>query len=419
MIKTFCIDRYKWRKDVLLVNSLSYSSTASQIKLSRSVVVLLAFCSGLSVANIYFAQPLLDSISMDLGISYSSIGIVIMITQIFYALGLLFLVPLGDLLHRRKLISVQMLLSVIALLIVAFSSSSLFLFIGIAMVGLLAVVAQTIVATAASLSSDKERGHTVGFVTSGIVIGILLARTVAGTLNDHLGWRSVYIFSACLTLLGSIAIFVFLPKQDTPKVKLSYTKMITSLFRLYKELPILRIRSLLGMFIFIAFSSLWTAMVLPLSSAPLSMSHTEIGALGLVGVAGALAATSAGKLADLGYARITTGTSLFLLVLSWLLIHLLYQSVWYLIIGIILLDLAVQAVHVTNQGLIYKARPEAQSRLTAAYMIFYSIGSAVGSILSTQAYVWWGWSGVCLLGASASLLALIVWGWDSYINKKD
>lgn len=401
------------------MNALSSTSATSQIKLSRSVVVLLAFCSGLSVANIYFAQPLLDSISFDLGISYSSIGIIIMITQIFYALGLLFLVPLGDLLHRRKLISSQMLLSVIALLMVAFSSSSFVLFIGIALVGLLAVVAQTIIATAASLSVDTERGRTVGFVTSGIVIGILLARTVAGTLNDYLGWRSVYIFSACLTLLGGIAIFIFLPKQDTPKLKLSYAKMIHSLFRLYTELPILRIRSLLAMLIFIAFSSLWTAIVLPLSSAPLSMSHTEIGALGLVGVTGALAATSAGKLADLGYARLTTGTSLFLLLLSWFFIHLLYESVWYLMIGIVLLDLAVQAVHVTNQGLIYKARPEAQSRLTAAYMIFYSIGSAIGSILSTQAYVWWGWSGVCVLGTSASLLAFIVWGWDSYINKKE
>ncbi|RJX40990.1 MFS transporter [Paenibacillus pinisoli] len=395
------------------------SSKAAEPMLARTVILLLALCSGLSVANIYYAQPLLDSIARDFVIAPSAIGVVVTVTQVFYAAGLLLLVPMGDLFNRRKLIAVQMLLSAGALLTVAVSHSTAVLYAGIAIVGLLAVAAQTMVAAAAAFSAPSERGRTVGLVTSGIVIGILLARTIAGTLNDWLGWRSVYAFSAVLTLLGSIALYLLLPKQESKQVGLSYVRIVLSVFQLYRELPILRIRALLAMLIFAAFSILWTAMVLPLSSAPLSLSHTAIGAFGLAGVAGALAASFSGRLADLGYARMVSGISLAILLISWVPIGLVYRSIWYLVAGVILLDLAVQAVHVTNQSLIYKARPEAQSRLTAAYMIFYSIGSAAGSIASTWTYAWAGWAGVCWLGAAASGLALLLWAYDFFENENN
>lgn len=401
----------------MIVMKSSYqvrSSSTAQPVLARTVILLLALCSGLSVANIYYAQPLLDSIAHDFGIAPSTIGIVVTVTQVFYAAGLLLLVPMGDLFNRRKLIAVQMLLSVAALLTVSLSQSTAVLYAGIAVVGLLAVAAQTMVAAAAAFSAPSDRGRTVGLVTSGIVIGILLARTVAGTLNDWLGWRSVYAFSAILTLLGSIALYLLLPKQESKQTELSYVRIVLSVFQLYRELPILRIRALLAMLIFAAFSILWTAMVLPLSSAPLSLSHTAIGAFGLAGVAGALAASFSGRLADLGYARMVSGISLAILLISWVPIGLVYRSIGFLVAGVILLDLAVQAVHVTNQSLIYKARPEAQSRLTAAYMIFYSIGSATGSIASTWIYAWAGWTGVCWLGAGVSGLALLLWACDSF-----
>lgn len=392
-------------------NSISLPTEAI---LTRSIILILAFCSGLSVANIYYAQPLLDSISIELDIPQASIGTVVMVTQCFYALGLLLLVPMGDLLNRRKLISLLMLLSALALLAVALSSSITILFVGIALVGLLAVVAQVIVATAASFSKASDRGRTVGLVTSGIVIGILLARTIAGMLNDWLGWRSVYFFSTALTILGSLAVMLLLPKHELERTKMSYQEVVLSVIQLYRELPILRIRSLYAMLIFMAFSMLWTAMVLPLSSSPLSLSHTAIGAFGLVGVAGALGAARAGKLADLGYARMTTGISLLLLCIAWLPIGLLYHSICFLIIGVIVLDLAVQAVHVTNQSLIYKEHPEAQSRLTAAYMIFYSVGSAIGSISATKVYAWLGWVGVSWLGAIVSGVAFLFWCYDCH-----
>ncbi|OME77734.1 MFS transporter [Paenibacillus sp. FSL A5-0031] len=377
--------------------------------MSRFVTLLFAVACGMSVANIYFAQPLLDNLSIAFGIDYSTIGILITITQIFYGLGLLLLVPLGDLLNQRRLIIGQMLFSVIALVIVGFASSSLMLFAGMALVGLLAVVAQTLVAFATTMAAPAERGRVVGVVTSGIVIGILLARTIAGVLTDIAGWRSVYLFSAALMLLMVFALFKVLPNVKRERKSLSYPELLKSVFMLFVQERVLRIRAVLAMLIFTAFSILWTSLVLPLSAPPWSLSHTAIGAFGLVGAVGALAAARAGKLADQGYGQKTTGIALILLLLSWLLISYTDQSLFALVIGIVLLDLAVQAVHVTNQSMIFALQAEARSRLAAGYMVFYSIGSAVGSISSTLTYAHYGWDGVCLLGASVSTLALLFW----------
>lgn len=388
---------------------LAASESAPPSPMSRSVALLFAIACGLAVANIYYAQPLLDAISQEFGITHSSVGLVITITQVCYALGLLLLVPLGDLLNRRWLIAGQMLISVLALIVVGTAHTSKVLFISIAAVGLLAVVTQTLVAFAATLAEPSERGRTVGVVTSGIVIGILLARTFAGVLTDLAGWRSVYLVSAGLTLIMAGVLFRVLPKDEHSRESLSYLQLLRSLFTLFAQERILRIRAVLALLIFTAFSILWTSLVLPLSAPPLSLSHSAIGAFGLAGVAGALAAARAGRLADRGLGQRTTGAALILLLLSWLPISYTQHSLPALIAGIILLDLAVQAVHVTNQSMILNLHPEARSRLTAGYMIFYSIGSATGSIASTSIYAHSGWNGVCLLGAMVSALALLFW----------
>lgn len=377
--------------------------------MTRKVALLFAITCGLAVANIYYAQPLLDAISSEFGITHSSVGIVITITQICYALGLLLLVPLGDLLNRRRLIAGQMLVSVLALIVVGTAPASMVLFIGIAAVGLLAVVTQTLVAFAATLSAPAERGRTVGVVTSGIVIGILLARTFAGVLTDLAGWRAVYLVSAGLTLIMAGVLFKVLPGTEPARESLSYPQLLRSLFSLFAQERLLRIRAALCLLIFTAFSILWTSLVLPLSAPPLSLSHTAIGAFGLAGVTGALAAARAGRLADRGLGQKTTGVALTLLLLSWLPISYTPHSLLALTAGIILLGLAVQAVHVTNQSMILNLHPEARSRITAGYMVFYSIGSATGSIASTSIYAVAGWTGVCLLGAAVSALALIFW----------
>ena len=394
-------------------SSTAISNTKEPLSITRAVTLLFAAACGISVANIYFAQPLLDQLSEAFGINHSTIGIIITITQIFYGLGLLLLVPLGDLLNQRRLIIGQMLLSTMALVIVGTAFSSIVLFAGMALVGLLAVVTQTLVAFAATMASSAERGKVVGIVTSGIVIGILLARTFAGILTDLAGWRSVYLVSAVIMLLMVCMFAKVLPHAEREVKSLSYIRLIRSVLDLFIQERTLRIRSFLAMLIFADFSILWTSLVLPLSTPPFALSHSVIGAFGLVGVAGALAAARAGKLADQGYGQRTTGISLALLLLSWLFIRYLEHSLIALVIGIILLDLAVQAVHVTNQAMILPLRAEARSRLTAGYMVFYSIGGASGSIASTQMYAYFGWGGVCLLGASISAFAFLFWAMTS------
>lgn len=390
-------------------SSITKPNLNQQPSMSHALALLFAAACGMSVANIYFAQPLLDQLSNEFGINHSIIGVVITVTQIFYGVGLLLLVPLGDLLNQRRLIVGQMLLSTTALVIVGTASSSMVLFAGMALVGLLAVVTQTLVAFAAAIASPTERGRVVGIVTSGIVIGILLARTFAGILTDVAGWRSVYLFSAALMLLMVFMFIKMLPNVEREVKSLSYPQLIRSVFTLFIQERTLRVRSVLAMLIFADFSILWTSLVLPLSTPPIALSHSAIGAFGLVGVAGALAAARAGKLADQGYGQRTTGIALALLLISWLFISYMEQSLIALVIGIVLLDLAVQAIHVTNQTMILPLHTEARSRLTAGYMVFYSIGSAGGSIASTQIYAHFGWGGVSLLGASVSAFALLFW----------
>ena len=384
-------------------------SIEAQRGISRPLALLFAVTSGLAVANVYYAQPLLDTMANEFAITHATVGLVITFTQIGYGLGLLFVVPLGDLLDRRRLIIAQSLLSALALLVVAFAPTSEVLLAGMAALGLLAVVAQVLVAYSAILALPTERGRIVGIVTTGIIIGILLARTVSGTLSDVLGWRSVYIVSAAATIMIAAILFKALPRQAVPSARLPYRSLILSVFSLFTEEPVLRIRAIIALLIFAAVTTLWTPMVLPLSAPPFLLSHTEVGLFGLVGAMGALGAASAGRLADRGHAQRVTGIALVMMLFSWLPISLLTHSLWGLVIGLLTIDFALQSVHVANQSLIYRIRPEAQSRLAGGYMIAYSIGCSIGSIASTLIYAYAGWSGVCLLGASISTIAFVFW----------
>lgn len=377
--------------------------------LNGRTTLLFAVASGLAVANAYFAHPLLDVMADDLGLSRTIAGLIVGATQLGYGLGLLLLVPLGDLLDRRKLIVGQSMLSVLALAVVGVSQSAAMLLGAMAAVGLLAVVTQALVAYAASLARPSERGHVVGIVTGGIVIGILLARTVAGALTDLSGWRTVYFASAILTLLIALLLWAMLPRQERRPASLSYGRLIASLVTLVVEEPVLRIRGVIAMLIFANITTLLAPLVLPLSAPPFSLSHTQIGLFGLAGAAGALGATRAGRWTDRGHGQRTTGIALGLMLLAWPVMALLDRSILWLIAGVLIIDFGLQAVHVTNQAMIYRVRPEAQNRLTAAYMVFYSIGSATGSSISTVAYARSGWTGVCALGAAISLLTLLFW----------
>lgn len=391
------------------------SGEGSAFVLSRGVVILFAVACGAAVANVYFSQPLLVTMGHDLAMSPALVGSVVTLTQVGYGLGLFFLVPLGDVADRRRLIVAQLLLLVVALAVVAAAHTAAILLAGMAAVGLLAVVTQTLVAFAASLAPPSERGRVVGLVTSGVVIGILLARTASGLMADLAGWRSVYLASASLTALLALVLYQVLPRHsDAPPTTLRYGQLLRSTITLFARERLLRLRALFGLLIFAAFSTLWSSVALPLSEAPYFLSHSAIGALGLIGVAGALAATVAGRLNDRGLSRRTTGIALALLAASWVLLAFTPSSLWALVVGVILLDLAVQAVHVTNQTLICVLHPDAGSRLIGGYMVFYSIGSATGAIAATFLYTVAGWGAVCALGSAFSCLGLALWAFTRH-----
>ncbi|WP_448043104.1 MFS transporter [Bradyrhizobium liaoningense] len=378
--------------------------------LSPAMALLLALACGISVANIYFAQPLLDAMAQDLGIAPAAIGMVVTFTQIGYAFGLILIVPIGDLWDRRRLIAGQIALSATGLVVVGTASHTAVLLAGLTLVGVLAVVVQILVAFAATLATPDGRGRAIGTVTSGVVGGILLARFASGALADIGGWRTVYLVSAGLMLAMAILLLRVLPRgPHAAMAGSSYLSLLRSTAALFVEEPILRERALFAFLIFADLNVFWTSIVLPLSAPPFVLSHTTIGLLGVAGFAGALGARNAGRLADLGWAQRTTGLSLMLMLAAWGAIACLHVSLWFVVAGVIMLDLGLQAVHVTSQSLIVAARPDAASRLVGGYMVFYSIGSAAGGIAATMVYAMMGWSGVCMLGSGISAAALLVW----------
>lgn len=387
-------------------------------KTPATILRLFAIAAGLSVANIYCAQPILDSIALSVGFNEASAGAIITVTQAGYALGLIFIVPLGDLMNRRSLIVRQLFLMALALAVAGLSHAKVLLLVSLFFVGLLAVVVQVLVAFAATLVPPEKRGSAVGTVTSGVVLGILLARTVAGVLSDLGSWRLVYLTSSLLTLC--LAYVLQKTLSDVPgEARDSYPKLLRSTLALLRDMPILRVRACLAFFLFAAFSTLWTSMVLPLSTALHPMSHTVIGSIGLAGVAGAVAAGRAGRWADAGHGQSTAGIALGVLIISWICIASLPRTFLVFLLGVVLLDFAVQAVHVSNQSLIFAARPEAKSRLVAVYMVFYSLGSGTGAWASTKAYSAYQWNGVSMLGASFSVAAFAIWALSQHFFDRD
>ncbi|HCT5190897.1 TPA: MFS transporter [Enterobacter roggenkampii] len=380
--------------------------------LSPALILLMSVATGLAVASNYYAQPLLDTIARAFNLSASSAGFIVTAAQLGYAAGLLFLVPLGDMFERRMLIVSMTLLAAGGMLITASSQSLTMMIIGTALTGLFSVVAQILVPLAATLASPEKRGKVVGTIMSGLLLGILLARTVAGLLASLDGWRTVYWVASVLMVVMALALWRGLPKVKQEN-HLNYPQLLASVFSLFTQDKLLRTRALLGCFTFANFSILWTSMAFLLAAPPFNYSEGVIGLFGLAGAAGALGARPAGGLADKGKSHLTTSAGLVLLLLSWAAIWYGHVSVLALIVGILVLDLTVQGVHITNQTVIYRVKPEARNRLTAGYMTSYFIGGAAGSLISASAWQHAGWSGVCAIGAIVATINLLVW-WRGY-----
>lgn len=376
----------------------------------RATRILLAVLCAVAVANVYYAQPLLERIGADLGIPTAGLGAVVAVAQAGYLVGLVLLVPLGDLVDRRVLIVVQLVAVAAGCALVAGAGGRAGLLVGMAVVGLFSVVVQVAVAYAAAVGGPAERGRNVGVVTGGVVVGILLARTVSGAVADQADWRWVYAGSAVLALLLALAVPA-LPAARGRGPMGGYARAVASVFTLLATDRVLRTRALICLFLFASFGVLWSGMALPLSGGPWHLSTAQIGLFGLVGLAGALGAVGAGRWADRGRGEAVTGVSLVLLVVSWPFIGQAAHSLVWFAVGVLLLDFAVQAVHVTSQHRI-AAAPESSGRTIGAYMVFYSLGSALGAVTAAWVYAEAGWGAVGVLGAAYAGAALAVWAVD-------
>jgi predicted MFS family arabinose efflux permease len=375
--------------------------------MDRSLVLVMAVATGMSVANLYYAQPLLPVMGQSLHLAPHVTGFIVTAGQVGYATGLLLLLPLGDLLERRRLVTMLSVGTAVALLWFGASPSIGYLLPAAVAVGLMAVLAQVLVPFAASLASEEERGRVVGMVMSGLLIGILVARTVSGYLAETGTWRvTYYVAGAAMILLAAVLRWRLPIWQE--KTDVGYRQTVLSVLSLLREERTLRLRAFYGLFAFGTFSVLWTSMALLLASRH-HYSSGVIGLFGLAGAAGAATATVAGRLSDRGQAHRTTGWAAALLLASWAALWAGGSQVLLLIVGIIALDIGSQGLHIINQGEIYRLRPEARSRMTSAYMFFFFVGGAVGSVLSATFYGAAGWGGVCAVGAAFAAATVGMW----------
>ncbi|MFF4871551.1 MFS transporter [Streptomyces sp. NPDC000961] len=371
--------------------------------------LLLAVVCGVAVASVYAAQPVLAPMGDSLGVPAGQLGWIVSIGQFGYLAGLVLLVPLGDVVtDRRRLIAVHLAVTAIGLLLTSVAATAWMAFTGLALAGMFAVVVQTTVAYAASVSPPAERGRNIGIVTSGVVIGILGARIVTGLLAEQWGWRSIYVLLGVLALGLAVLVPRALSPEERSRRPAGYGHALTSLGTLFGERLFLT-RGLIAFFLFASFGTLWSGLSLPLADAPWHFSEGQIGMFGLAGLAGALGAARAGRWADAGRAVPMAGFALALLIVSWAAIAPLSRSLWLPVIGIVLLDFAVQVVHVSNQHTLTSAHPERTSSVIGAYMVFYSLGSALGAAATTSVFTSHGWTGSSVLGAGFAACALIVW----------
>ncbi|MCU4185449.1 MFS transporter [Acidiferrimicrobium sp. IK] len=364
------------------------------------------------MASLYYPQPILHTIAGAFHASSGTAGLIVTLSQIGYAVGLGLLVPAGDIVSRRRLVPIVLLLTAMAMVASAVAPSIAVLIALALIVGLGTVMAQVLVPLAASLATDESRGRVVGTVMSGLLLGILLARTVSGLVAGVTSWRTVYVVGAVLLVLLSAVLARVLPPEEV-RPSIGYRSLLSSTVRLFLSEPLLRRRAVFGGLGFAAFSVFWTTSAFLLAGAPYHYNDTVIGLFGLVGAGGALCANFAGRLADRNLTRQTTAVFAGLVLVSFVPMWLGRHNLAWLIAGIFLLDVGVQGMQVTNQSLIYRLAPDSRSRVNASYMVCYFAGGAIGSALAAALYESDGWAGVCLLGAALGAAALVLSGLDA------
>ena len=393
--------------NAIIKTDLSINNHKTKPMLTNLLILIMSIACGLTVANLYYIQPLLADIAKTFHVNQLSIGFAAMLTQIGYAVGMIFILPLGDIKEKRSLIVMVLLCSIISLMSMFFSSNVYILIISSFAIGFTSIVPQLIIPLAAQLSNPQQRGQTIGTIMSGLLVGILLSRTISGILGGYFGWRTVYLIAAIMMLALMLILRKLIPLCK-PVSDLKYTELLKSMVYLIKTEPILRKTSLNGALMFSAFSAFWTSLIFLLESSHYNMGSEAAGLLGLVGISGALAAPMVGKLADKKGPRFAIGICIIIVIISYLFFFLFGFKMWGLILGVILLDLGVQSCNVSNQAIVQALNEKTRNRLTTIYMVSFFLGGALGSFLGSYSYSHFGWYGVCTFGIATQIIAVIL-----------
>jgi predicted MFS family arabinose efflux permease len=374
---------------------------------SRRSIALLAFAAGATVANLYYSQPLLASIAAEFGVSAAAASSISTATQLGYAAGLLFLVPLGDAFERRRLIVITTLCIVGALVLVAMARTLPALIAASAILGATTVAPQLIVPFAAHIAPAAQRGRVIGTVTSGLLLGIVLSRSVSGFAAGYLGWRTTYLAAAGAMVVLALFLRMRLPAEP-PAVDLKYGELLRSLGTLVRRQPLLRRHALIGAFGFGAYSMFWTSLAFHLAELSPTYGPKTVGAFGVVGAAGALVAPVAGRMADRYGSRLLNASGLLLVVLSFSMMAVSGRSLLVLAVAVVLLDGGAQVSNIANQSRVFSLNPELRNRLNAIYMVAFFVGGGCGSLAAGYAWEHGGWEIVCAGGALFAIAGLAV-----------
>lgn len=379
------------------------------ISQDKPLLWLMAVACGLCAGANYYCQPLIHSIQQYFNVPESQVALTVTFAQVSYALGLLLIVPIGDMVNKTKFIPLLMFLAAIGLFICAFAVNLPMLWLGTSIVGLFSVAAQVLIPLATMAVKPEKTGEVIGFLMSGLLVGLLLSTSLAGLLSNLFHWKLIYILSGI-----SILILAFLLQSRLPYVmsfKMSYPQVFQSMGQLLKQERRLVLRSLIGGFVFAAMSILFSTIALLLTSETYQLPDVLVGVIPLIGVFGALSTQYVGKLADRGHTTLLTWTGCAIMAISWYFLYLGGQYLLNYIIGYGLINLGLAVVHSSNQNIIFRIRPDAKSRINSIYMTMYFIGGACGSALGVYAWHHGGWNMSCLVGIllvlGAAIFALI------------
>ena len=385
---------------------MSSSKSQKKPQLTTPTLWIMTVATGLVVANIYYNQPLLGDIAKSFKINNGTAGRISMVTQLGYAAGLFFVAPLADMFKRKRLMMYAFAALVLALIAAAMAPNVNLLLLASFLVGAASLTPQLLIPMAAHLANPDERGKKIGVVMSGLLIGILLSRTVSGFIGAHFGWRTMFTIAAGLTLAIWLMVFLYLPEVE-PEYKGTYKDLMRSMVSLFKNEPDLRFAALRGALCFACFSAFWTTIVFLLYE-NFGLGSNMAGLFGLVGAFGAIAAAFMGRLSDKLDPFKLSFFTLILILLSFVIFIFSGHSLPGLVAGVIILDMGVQATHISNQAIIFKLSAEARNRLNTIYMVSYFVGGAIGTLLVSSLWGRYHWSGVCITGMVFSMIAIIV-----------